>query len=111
MEENKLYVGQKIYINNKDKSITEATIERIGKKYFYLEGGYSKHPIDKKTLEYTNKMYCQHNFSVYLNTQDILDKHEKQILLDKLRKCFEWNGKAKYLDLEKLRKIAEILEI
>ena len=111
MEENKLYVGQKIYINNKDKSITEATIEKIGKKYFYLEGRYSRHPIDKKTLEYEDKMYCQNSFRVYLNTQDILDKHEKQILWDKLRKCFECNGIAKALDLEKLRKIAEILEI
>ena len=108
--ENDFYVGQKLYID-KGKRIEEVTISSIRRKYLYLDGYYDRYPIDKQTLTYKNKNYTNDSFTLVKDKQEILDKNEKSNLLRLLRVCFDWNGIAKDLSLEYLRKIAEILKV
>jgi hypothetical protein len=108
--ENDFYVGQKLYIDRGAK-IEEVTISSIRRKYLYLDGYYDRYPIDKETLTYKSKDYSNADFNLVKDKQEILDRKEKSNLLSLLRSCFDWNGKAKDLSLQDLRKIAEILKL
>jgi len=116
MNENKpIEIGQILYREigrrNQPYEIKEVKVEKIGKKYFYLEGFDSRYPIDKLTLEYKDKVYSG-GFQLYRDKQDILDKNEKQKLLSKLQQYFSWtNSLASKSTLDQLRQVVNILNL
>lgn len=107
-------VGQKLYRErfnrNSPTDIQEVTISRIAKKYIYLEGWDERYPVNKETLKYEHKVYSQHNFQLYRDKQEILDRRERSKLLDLLQKHFNhWSGGCSKNSLDQLRQVAEIL--
>lgn len=110
----KIEVGQVLFLRVKNRNepehIQSVTVDRIGKKYFYLIEYGEKRPIDKKTLAYTDKDYSQRNLQLYRSTQDIFDMQEKASLYDKLYKHFRFENNSSN-SLEQLREAARILGI
>ena len=108
-----VFVGQVLYreksTRNEPSEIVEVTVGKVGKKYFYLTGWEEKYPVDKETLEYTDKNYSQHNFQLYRDKQEILDRKEKERLTDVLYKHFHWSGNKYKNTLEQLKKAVEVL--
>ena len=111
----KLEVGMTVYIipcgvNNtrgiKDITdhITETTIEKIGRKYFYVKGSDNKFNIDNLRYEAS----FQYDMQVYLNKQDIFDGVERSSIEKKLRGKFSQYVNSG-LTLEQLRAIDEII--
>jgi hypothetical protein len=114
-KENKpIEVGQilyrEVFKRNQPTEIEDVTVERIGKKYFYLEGNWSeKYPFDKETLQYSDKVYSQSNIQLYRTKQEILDRREFYELQIILRKHFDWSVNSNKNTLDQLRQVAEIL--
>ena len=108
-----VFVGQVLYREkfnrNEPSEIVEVTVGKVGKKYFYLTGREERYPVDKETLQYTDKNYSQSNFQLYRDKQEILDRREKDRLTDVLYKHFHWSGNKHKNTLEQLRKAVEIL--
>ena len=108
-----VFVGQVLYreksTRNKPSEIVEVTVGKVGKKYFYLTGWEERYPVDKETLEYTDKNYSQSNFQLYRDKQEILDRKEKERLTDVLYKHFHWSGNKHKNTLEQLKKAVEVL--
>jgi hypothetical protein len=108
-----VFVGQVLYREksrrNASSEIVEVTVGKIGRKYFYLTGWEERYPVDKETLQYTDKDYSQSNFQLYRNKQEILDRKEKEMLADVLYKHFHWAGNKHKNTLEQLRKAVEVL--
>ena len=108
-----VFVGQVLFrekINrNAPSEIVEVTVGKVGKKYFYLTGWEETYPVDKETLEYTDKNYSQRNFQLYRDKQEILDRKEKERLTDVLYKHFHWSGNKYKNTLEQLKKAVEVL--
>ena len=108
-----VFVGQVLYreksTRNEPSEIDEVTVGKVGKKYFYLTGWEEKYPVDKETLEYTDKNYSQRNFQLYRDKQEILDRKEKERLTDVLYKHFLWSGNKHKNTLEQLKKAVEVL--
>lgn len=110
-------VGDKVYlkpVNNQARyikntlldNIKEATIEKIGKKYFYIK----EYPIYKFGIEKMQDIsnYCA-NYEVYLSLQEIKDEEEYSNLLRDIDRELNKYGKID-LSLEQLRKIKEIID-
>jgi hypothetical protein len=110
-----VFVGQVLYREkfnrNAPSEIIEVTVGKVGKKYFYLTGWEQRYPIDKETLQYTDKNYNQSNFQLYRDKQEILDRKEKERLTDVLYKHFHWSGNKHENTVEQLRKAVEVLGI
>lgn len=88
-------------------NITEATIKKIGRKYFYLDGyQYDSYKFDFKSMvNVTN--YCA-SWQVYLSMDDIKNEVEYNELLKETRDVFTPYGRIN-VTLNQLRKIKEIL--
>lgn len=109
MEEIK--VGQTLY-RVRNNTIESVKVKKVGRKYFYLETGWSKdYPVDKQTLKYEDKTYSHNNFQLYKSPQEIQNKQERDNLLDELRDYFSWSGNYKNLSLEQLRQITQIIQL
>ena len=108
-----VFVGQVLYREkqrrNEPSEIEEVTVGKIGKKYFYLTIWEERYPVDKETLQYTDKNYSQNNFQLYRDKQEILDRKERGRLTDILYKHFHWSGNKHKNTLEQLKKAVEVL--
>jgi hypothetical protein len=105
-----IVVGQKVWVYTSSffgskKEPFEATVSKVGKKYFEL-AECPRQKYDLKTLKQVTESICQNK--IYLKLQDILDEKEHQRLSDEIKRAFNGNAKLKY-SLEQLRKIAEII--
>ena len=83
-------------------------IEKIGKKFIYVKT-LDKTPINIEDLKYENKNYSQNNIQFYLTEQEILDKNERQNLIDKIRKSFDWQSNTTNFTLNQLRDVVKTL--
>jgi len=109
-----IFVGQVLYKEvmrkNVQQGIVEVTVKKVGRRYFYVCG--EKFPIDKETLEYTDKKYVNGGFKLYRYKQEINDRYEKAKLFNALREHFTfvnfYHHNDKYT-LEQLRQVCEIL--
>lgn len=117
-KECQVYVGMKLYkpIYNKEKplEVKEYTVSKVGNKYFEVEQDYGYiYKYNISNLKYENKMYSQSNIQFYKTEQEILDKHEKEILYNKLRKHFSYgsNYQQNVNTLDELRQVAIILKL
>lgn len=107
----KLEVGQTLYkeVNYRNDApyIKPVTITSIGRKYFYVDSD-ERQPIDINSLKYTDKNYSQHNFTLKLTENEILESWEHKKLLEKLRKIFSHYSSPK-LTLDQLKQIDKII--
>lgn len=108
MEEMKIKSGQTVYVTGEfraSKEPVEAKIEKVGNKYFTLEGYYrDKFFID--TLTQANE--SNYKKKVYLTLQEIFDKNETEQLESKLYSKFRvYSGFG--LSLDQLRRIVSII--
>ena len=100
-----LKIGQILFAED----LSEYEITKIGNKYFECKDKWrSKFEIE--TLKNHDPIYSQHRFQLYTNKQDILDKKEHHLLIDKIRTFMKPYG---YVDitLEQLREIAKIINL
>ena len=115
MSHKDLRVGQIVYVipwgntvRRYGNEIVEATVAKIGRKYFYLEE--SRFDGDKFDLE--NFIYNSgHNsgWNAYLTKQEILDKREHERLSKEIVNMLNtWTIRS--LSLEQLRAIKEAIE-
>lgn len=119
MSENKIIqtivIGQKLYREDSRRNapveIVEETVSKVGKKYFYLTGWEERYPISKENLKYEDKNYTQNNFQLYASKEEILDRREKNRLVNLLKKHFSWSTSGADNTLEQLRQVVEILNI
>ena len=102
---------EKVRRSHETSEIEEVTVGKIGTKYFYLEGYFSRYPVDKKTLRHTNKEYSSGDFQLYTSKQEIFDKREKAELAKKLSDYFRWGHSGSKSTLEELRQVVKILKI
>ena len=97
-------VGQKVYLKRSDNELIESKIEKIGRKYFYV----NNIKFRKDTL------CCEtnfHNIQVFLSKQEYYDKVEYNNKMRKLERFFDWtNWRRKYLNLDEIRKVFEIAQ-
>lgn len=102
----KIVVGQKVIVlAGRPEKQREATVSKVGKKYFYVDNDKLK--FDMETLfessEYGQRCRC------FLSLQDILDENEQIELSKELRNLVGQYGTSN-ISLEKLRKIMEIIK-
>lgn len=107
-----LTVGQKVWVDpsksfRNSKEPYEATVSKVGRKYFELEDGFREKYDLENGRQVLDSSYVK---KVYLTFQEITDKHERDKLYSTLRAKFSDYGTPKY-SLEQLRKVAEILNI
>lgn len=107
-----VFVGQFLFREVFSRySLTEIKsyeIEKIGKKFIYVKN-LDKNPINIKDLKYKNKNYSQSNIQFYLTEQEILDKNERQNIIDKIRKSFDWQSNTTNFTLNQLRDVVKTL--
>ena len=104
-------IGQTVYLRpvemgnayRRDKSIKEAIIEKIGRKYITLKI-YGQYHIDSR-MEKTN---FSSDYQFFVSKEELDLKIETEELAVKIKNCIprysEWD-----IDINKLRKIAVIL--
>ena len=85
--------------------VREATVSKVGRKYFYLDGSSDKYDIN--TLEHTSEHY--YDMKAYLNLQDIKDEIEASQLETKIRTALKQYGSSG-LTLAQLREIDKIIK-
>lgn len=110
MKTEKIFAGQILYLETKTGA-EEVKVAKVGKKYFYLEGPNSRLPVDKQTLQHTDRDYSQRNFQLYFSEKDVLERKEKETIYRKLMKHFDWSGNIANHTLEQLCSVSEILGI
>lgn len=98
-----VHEGQILYRQVKGGAISEVKVERVGSKYFYIEG--RKFPFDKKTLKYTNKEYLQHNIQLYLSKQVIMSEVSRRNNYFMIKGFDNWNNVSD----EDLQYIADVI--
>jgi len=107
-----VFVGQflfrEIVSRYSPTEIKSYEIDKIGKKFIYVKG-LDKNPINIQDLKYENRNYSQNNIQFYLTEQEILDKNEKQNLIDKIRKSFDWQSNTSNFTLNQLRDVVKTL--
>lgn len=104
--------GQTVYLRptemgnayRRDKSIKEATIKKVGSKYVFLDGNYGKY--DKETREEATNYSS--DYIMYLDKQEAVDYIEHRDLSFKIRQKLMLLQTIP-VDLEKIKKIAELL--
>lgn len=107
-----IVVGKKVFLRptgnlaRYNKSIREATIAKIGRKYFYVDD----EKFEIETLKNINED-CNSAWILYFSKQKILDEDEKRLLLNKFSKLFHWSGKGKELTLEQLKQMADVANL
>lgn len=109
----KLEVGQTLYkevhFRNDAPFIKQVKITSIGRKYFYVDSD-ERHPIEITSLKYTSKNYSQHNFTLKLTENEILECWESNKLYNKIRLLFQ-AYKNPNLTLDQLKQIDKIIEL
>lgn len=103
-----MQVGQKVWVYEaryRVAGLTEATITKVGKKYFEVDAVRGKFYIEdlRFVTEYSS------NCRVYLSRHDYEDEKETKYLEDKLRSIFKVYGRTN-LSLEQLRQINKIIQ-
>jgi hypothetical protein len=108
-----LTVGQKVWVDpsksfRNSKEPYEATVSKVGRKYFELEDSFR----EKYDLQNGNEVSETSTYAkkVYLTLQEITDKRDREKILSELRHQFAYIHSPKH-SLEQLRKVAEILNI
>jgi hypothetical protein len=105
-----VFVGQTLFreVNTRyEKSITEHTVTKVGRKY--LECTDLRDKITIANLKYENNIYLQNNYQMYLSKQEILDKNEMNSLFSKIKQSFsDYNHHDKFT-IEQLRQIADVV--
>lgn len=106
-----LVVGQKVWVmpskyTRGERTQKEATVSKIGRKYFELEGFIMRKYRISDGVEENNTNY---KGKVYTNLQQILDEKEHAKISSELRKIFLGYGKLPY-DLAILKKIRDLLQ-
>ena len=102
-------VGQKVWVcssapwSRRTCELFEATVSKVGRKYFFLTER-PREKYDLKTLSQVTKRSYKNK--IYIKKQDFFDKQESQKLFDEIKQAF--NGKLQY-SLPQLREIAEII--
>lgn len=105
----RLEVGQRVFIPglySKDK-IQEATVTKVGRKYFQIDKGqrWLRFHVDTMYSDSTVKYRC------YLSMEEIKEEEERYRLLRHLRETFDpVSGSGKGLPLISLRAINSIIE-
>jgi len=104
----KIKPGQVLYTY----SLEPVTVEKVGRKYFYVEGGwqYKGRGFEIETLKYTNQMYSQDNIQLYLTQQEILCQKEFFQRLQKIKHSFSHYSRQKF-SLDQLRQVCFILNL
>ena len=107
-----VFVGQflfrEVFSRYSPTEIKSYKIEKIGKKFIYVKN-LDKTPINIQDLKYENKNYSQNNIQFYLTEQEIFDKNERQNLIDKIRKSFDWQSNTTNFTLNQLRDVVKTL--
>lgn len=117
----KIEVGRKFFavptvnlVRMYGKDAREATIVKVGRKYFYakIEGVYGQgddgeEKFDKKSLR---SEHLNSSWIAYSSMQEIEDKEEASRLCEEFRKFFDWTGKSHELTLKQLRAIKAIID-
>lgn len=108
----KLKIGQILYMGYYTKgqppNVTELTITSIGRKFFYCDG-FSVRRYSISELKHESES-SSNNIQLYLTSQEIIDRWEKDNRLSLIRKQFSSYGSVHYT-LEQLTKVCEILNI
>lgn len=94
-------VGQTVYVKTWNR-LVETKIEKVGRKYVYLEG-FKGQKFDKETLREVEAFGTAN--VIYLSKEDWENKQLHRELCLKFRQ-FSWHK----LSLEKLEKVNDILE-
>lgn len=82
------------------------TVEKVGKKYFYLKN-YPRYKFEFDTM--CNVSNCSSSWRVYLSMQEMYDEKEFNKLKQEIRNVFGSYGKLS-LPLDQLRKIKAIID-
>jgi hypothetical protein len=107
-----IQVGQTVYLEptgnacRYSKTIIETRVSKVGRKYFEVENKRSKFDLEKM-CEVSN--ICS-DYAVYLSAQEIVDKNEKNTIIEILREFFGVYGHSKDLTLEQLKEIQKIID-
>jgi len=104
-------IGQTVYLRpvemgnayRRDKSVKEAVIESIGRKYVTFKR-YGQYYLDSR-MEKTN---FSSDYQFFESKEELDLKIEAEELANKIKNCMPKYGKWE-LDIDKLRKIAVIL--
>lgn len=121
MQRSKPKVGQIIYSLNignevskySPQELTEVVVRKVGRKYFYAGRPDWPERMDKK---YFISSWSQQNggymptSALYETQQEWLDEKEKNDLFRMIRKDYFSTFREKDINLEKLRKIRDILD-
>ena len=114
MKKEDLSVGVKLYEEEfrrgAEATIAERTVTKIGNKLFEVDND-DRNKFNISTLEYVNKEYSQYKRQLYLSEQEILDRRERGIRIQKLRRAFDWGSSQSEYTLEQLREASKILNI
>lgn len=115
MTEKKIIPGQVVFVKKvgnaarwrkEDELVEEEIVERVGKKYFYLQG-FRNHKFSIEEMrdisDYTSDFY------VYLTMQEIKDEAEYALKVKEISKVFDHYGRVD-LSLEVIRQLHDILK-
>jgi len=109
-----LEIGQKVFVKRLDPrygrdektTITEAIIEKIGKKYFYLKEYWNTKFSITEMRDISNYTSV---YAVYLSEQEIKDEKEYFEKMKFLRDTFDYRRGKKDFTLNQLKKICDII--
>jgi hypothetical protein len=120
-----LQIGQKVYVKKIgnaaryldqknapiEEYVEEATVSKIGRKWFELEGHgrIAGHRFDIESGQNDGRGYIS-DYAVYQSWQEIRDEQERYQLRVYMRKTFDYPSQI-HLSLTKLRAIKEIIEV
>ena len=103
----KIQVGQKIFLKKEgscEPQIVEATVTKVGKKYFVAEHGRLQVKLFIDGM--CEGDYSGHPWNAYLSMQEIKDENEQKSLGNYLYHTAEY----RFLTLDQLRRIKAIVE-
>ena len=113
-EKAKIQVGQKLwlvpahYYSKDSREPQEEIVSKVGRKYFELQ----EQPKRKYSIEtLQEEIDSSYKGQCYLSLQEILEKREREALINKVKQIFGSYGNPKEITLEQMRKIAEVLQI
>lgn len=96
---------------NSEELIKQCTVTSVGRKYVIADGKkFKEHEcLYGGLIEHSE--YCA-DYVLYPNKKDILDKFEKEDLINDCKRVFEGYGKcaASEFSLDKLRKIKKMID-
>jgi len=102
-----LKVDQIIWVKN-DKGVFEKTINKVGRKYFYVNyGKWSEIKFSIETMQEIKDGGYQ--AKAYLSLQDIEDEKESKRILRLLGDAFRYNTDR--YNLSQLKQVSKILDL